>query len=348
MTGPSQVRTYGGWRRSRGVGLLGLGTAATMALLGSAAALIVVAAVSARALVYVAAPVAAAWAAGLVKVGGVPVALVVVKCARWWHGTRAGYTRYQAQAVREHLGMLQLPGLLAATELLSADDGSGGRFGLVRDRHTGYLTATLRAAAVSTWLADTGDVDRWVANWAGWLASLGHLPAVRWVTVTIATAPDHGSTLTDQVTAALAPAAPPAAVEIIRQVVANAPAAAAEVDTRVSITFDPNASATQPRGLAEAITDVSQILAGLETALGACGVHVLGRARAADIAAMIRSAYDPAVRGEVTRVLAGSSPDMAERLDWAGAGPAAAEERQGCYAHDSGLSVSWAWRESRA
>src|SRR6266700_3518290 len=140
---------------------------------------------------------------------------------------------------------LTLPGVLAGTELLTARDGSGGRYGLVRDRHTGYLTATLRVAAASTWLADPVDADRWVANWAGWLASLGYAPALRWVTVTIDTAPEPGSTLTDQVAAALDTSAPRTAVEIMDALVAVAPAAAADVDTRVSLTFDPKSFPAQ-------------------------------------------------------------------------------------------------------
>src|SRR5262249_24057907 len=82
----------------------------------------------------------------------------------------------------------------------------------VRDRHTGFLTATLRVAPVSTWLADSADADRWVANWAAWLASLGYLPSLRWVTVTVDTAPDPGSTLTDQVAAPIDTSAPRPAV----------------------------------------------------------------------------------------------------------------------------------------
>ena len=243
--------------------------------------------------------------------------------------------------------MLTLPGALAATELLSAEDGCGGRYGLVRDRHTGYLTATLRVAPVSTWLADAEDADRWVANWAAWLASLGYLPALRWVTVTVDTAPDPGSTLTGQVAAAIDPSAPRAAVEIMDQLVATAPAAAADVNTWVSITFDPGAFPAQPRDIAAAVTEAGQALAGLESALGACGVTVLGRARAVDIAGMVRIAFDPAVRGQISRLLAtGISPGLEEQLNWASAGPAEAEEHWDCYRHDSGTSVSWTWREA--
>jgi len=344
---PAPVRAYGGWRRSRSIGLLGLGPTATMALLGSFAALVLIAAVSFRVLLYVAPPMVLGWAAGVIRIGGVPLALLAVQHLRWRHGVRAGYTTYRAEVVQRLTGEFTLPGTLAATELLSAEDGCGGRYGLVRDRHTGHLTASLRVASVSTWLADTEDADRWVANWAAWLASLGYLPALRWVTVIVETAPDPGSTLTSQVAAALDPAAPRAAIEIMDQLVASAPAAAADVRTWVGITFDPRAFPAQPRDLSAAVTEVGQALPGLESALSTCGVTVLGRARAADIAGMVRVAFDPVVRGQVSRLLAmGVSPALEDKLNWSSAGPAGAEERWDCYRHDSGTSVSWAWREA--
>ncbi len=288
-----------------------------------------------------------AGAAGVIRVGGIPVAQLAVQRLRWWHGTTAGHTSYRAEIVKRHTGVLQLPGTLAATELLSAEDGYGGRYGLVRDQRTGYLTATLRVVPTSTWLADTGDADGWVANWGGWLASLGYLPTVRWVTVTVDTAPDPGSTLTDQVAAAIDTSAPRAALHIMDQLVATAPAAAADVDTRVSITVDPAAAPAAPRNLTGAITETGQTLTGLESALGSCGVTVLGRARAADLAGIVRTAFDPAVRGDVNRLLAtGISPRLEEQLNWASAGPAGAEEAWDCYRHDSGVSVSYAWREA--
>ncbi len=57
MTSEHPVRTYGGWRRSRSIGLLGLGPAATFVLLGCFAALVVIAAFSLRLLLYVTPPV---------------------------------------------------------------------------------------------------------------------------------------------------------------------------------------------------------------------------------------------------------------------------------------------------
>lgn len=342
-----QVRTYGGWRRTRGIGLLGLGPAATFVLLGSLVAVLILAAVSLRTLAYVAPPTVLAAATTLIRPGGTPLAQLAVQRLRWWHGTRTGQTGFRADVVQRHAGVLQLPGTLAATELLSAEDGYGGRYGLVRDRHTGYLTATLRVVATSTWLANSGDADSWVANWAAWLASLGYLPAVRWVCVTIDTAPDPGSTLAGQVAAAVDPAAPEPARAIIDQVVATAPAAAADVDTRVSVTFSPAAFPARPRTITAAVAETGQALAGLESALGSCGVTVLGRARATDIAGIVRVAFDPAVRGEVSRLLETDiSPDLENQLNWASAGPIGAQEHWDCYQHDSGTSVTWTWHQA--
>lgn len=341
------VRTYGGWRRSRDIGLLGLGPAATFITLAGLAALMLVAAVSLRALLYSAPFAALAAAAGLIRADGVPLARLAAERWRWWRGGRAGHTRFRAEDVIQHAGVLQLPGVLAGTELLSVPADAGSRFGLVRDRHTGFLTATIRVAPVSTWLADPADSDRWVANWAGWLASLGYIRWLRHVTVTTSTAPDPGTGLLDQVTAAIDPYAPRTALEIMDQLVAAAPAAAADVDTWVSITLDPDACPARPGTVTEAADEVGRVLDGLEAGLAGCGVAVLGRARAADLAGIVRTAYDPVVRGAITRLLAGGvSPELEEHLDWAAAGPLRAVEHPDRYAHDSGTSVSWAWREA--
>jgi len=338
-------RDYGGWRRRRGIGLFGLGAAGTLAVLGALLVLIIVAAADARAMLYVAPPVLAGGGLGLARVGGEPLALAALRRARWRYASSRDYTRYRVAVVAEQSPGCRLPGVLAPLALLDAEDGYGGRYGIVLDRRAGLMTATLRVIPASPWLANRADADTWVANWGGWLASLGYLPALRWVTVTIDTAPEPGSTLADTVAAAIDPAAPLAARQIMGQLVEAAPSAAADVDTRVSITFDPQASPSAPAGLTAAAAEVGRLLPGLESALGTCGVTVLGRASPAEIAGVVRTAYDPAARGEVNRLLARARAGQAD-LSWAEAGPVGAEEEPGCYRHDSGISVTWAWSEA--
>jgi hypothetical protein len=338
------LRDYGGWRLRRGIGMFGLGLGGTAAMLGVLLTLVITAAASPAALLYVAPPLLVGGGIGLTRVSGEPLALAALRRARWRRASSRDWTRYLYVAAARHSPAWRLPGVLAPLTLLDAQDGYGGRHALVLDHHTGTMTATLRVIPASTWLADRADADMWVANWGGWLASLGYLPIVRHVTVTVDTAPEPGTALADSVAAALDPAAPPAARQIMRQLVAAAPATAADVDTRVSITFDPAAAPSAPAGMAACAAEVGQALPGLESALGTCGVTVLGRATPAEIVGAIRTASDPAARGEVNRLLARVSDGRpAVGLRWSDAGPARAEEEPHRYRHDSGTSVSWCW-----
>src|ERR1035441_8104914 len=83
-------RTYGGWRRRRPMGLLGLGPAGTLALLGFVVAVLATVTVSPRAAIYVAPPVLAGAALSLTRVQGIPLATAVLIRARWWRGAARG------------------------------------------------------------------------------------------------------------------------------------------------------------------------------------------------------------------------------------------------------------------
>jgi hypothetical protein len=115
----------------------------------------------------------------------------------------------------------------------------------------------------------------------------------------------------------------------------------------VAVTFDPSLSPVAPAGLADAAAEAGRALRGLESALGTCGVTVLGRATPAEVAATVRVAFDPAARGETGRLLARSGGGRpVPGLRWHAAVPGRAEEEPGCYRHGSGTSVTWCWKEA--
>ena len=344
---PATARTYGGWRRRRPMGLLGLGPVGTLALFGVVIVVLASIAISPRAALYIAPPLVAGAALSLTRVQGMPLATWVTIRVRWWRAVARNWTSYRSGIVIEHPRAWQLPGVLAATMLVSAEDGHGGRYGLIWDRHTGFLTATIRVTPASWWLADRADADTWVASWGAWLASLDYIPAVRWVSVTVNTAPEPGTTLADTVAASISPDAPAVARQIITAVAAASPDAAAHTTVQVSITYDPRADPARPADLTAAAAAVTRSVHGLMTALGTCGVTVDGLASAADLAATVRTAYDPASHGEVARLMAAKGPRRtAETLTWLDAGPVGAHELADAYLHDSGISCTWAWHEA--
>jgi len=328
------------------MGLLGFGPAGTLVLLGVVIAVLATVTISPRAALYVAPPLAAGTGVSLVRVRGMPLATAALIRARWHLATARDRTRYRAGIIVAHPRAFQLPGVLAPTALVSAEDGLGGRYGLVWDRHTGHLTATVRVTPSSAWLANRADTDTWVANWGAWLAALGHIPQVSWVSVTVDTAPEPGTTLADAVAASLSPDAPAAARQIITAVAAAAPDAAADTAVRVSLTFDPRQDPSRPGDLTAAAGSVTRSLHGLAAMLCSCGVAVDGLATAAEIAGAVRAAFDPAARGEVSRILSGPGRAADGALTWLDAGPVGAAELADAYAHDSGMSVTWAWQEA--
>lgn len=328
------VRTYGGWRRRRGIGIGGLDGRQSMLVLGAVFAVLIAGVFSLRIALVLLAPAVVAVGLAVAHWDGVWFVDALTARYRWARARRRQHTSLRAGGLVRHARAWQLPGLLAPTRCLQVNDGEGGSYGIVWDRRTGLLTATLRVAATGVLLADREDADDWVASWGGWLAALGAEPTVRWVAVTVETAQDPGSSLRDYVEGRLDPGAPPTATAILRELVEASPVPAASVETRVSVTFDPGAAVVKPAGLDEAAARVSLTLRGLESSLATCGVSVLGRYDAERLAATVRTAFDPVVRGQVAE------------LDWTDAGPVGAEESWDSYRHDSGHSVAWSLREA--
>lgn len=335
----STARTYGGWRRSRGIGLLGLDAGQTILLVVVLLALVIVASFSVKAFVVLCVPGAAVVIGALARWDGIPLSRAVAQRLRWAWGVRRGWTTSQTGIWAAHEGAWELPGILAPTDLISVTDAVGD-FGLVWHKRLGTLTITLRCAAASTWLVDPEQVDAWVANWDSWLANLGYVPMIRWVAVTVDTCPRGAESLAAGLRQRIRPGAPAAAQRIMTQLVATASTQTSHVETLVSITFDPAMSPARPGSLDEAVDEVRQALPGIEQALAGCGAVVRGRASADYLTGVVRGAFDPERR---TAALAAGGEDAA---DWSTAGPVGAREHVGHYEHDSGVSVSWSWHEA--
>src|SRR3954451_12856690 len=140
-----------------------------------------------------------------------------------------------------------------------------------------------------------------------------------WVSVTVDSAPEPGSTLAHHVYTRMVPEAPEHARRIMDELVRTSPGTAAEVQTRVTITFDPSQSSEPLATLADQAAEVSRLLTGMESALRACGVGAVERAQDYELAGVVRTAFDPSARGEVQSLVAAASTGWrpaAESLTW--------------------------------
>jgi hypothetical protein len=339
------VRTYGGWRRRRSIGLFGLGLNATLILLGGLVVLMLSGMFAPMFALYFLPVMAVAFLLAAVPVRGESMLSFLLSRLRWWWAKVLGHTRYRAGVMVEHPRAFQLPGVLAPVTLLSCEDGRGGRFGLAWNRRLGHMTATVLVTSNSVWLAEPSDVDTWVANWHQWLASLGYMPWVQWVTVTVESRPAPGSALRRSVEADIDPQSPAAARRIMRDLVLNSPTVSAQVETRISLTYDPRKFPVAPKDRMEAAVEISGYLNQIETSLASTGVSVLGRATPEQLVAMVRTAYDPTVVSDVSSMLS-DTPEEIGTVDWTDATPVEAEVHHDRYTHDSGTSVSWIWQEA--
>ena len=341
MTRPDGPRLYGNWRAERGWGVGSLTTTATVTVFLAVLGPVLAVSLAPAAALPLAGVGIAVVAAVVVRIGGVTAAEVAIRRLRFTRARAAGWTHLSAGILTDHPRAHDLPGLLAPMVPVDVDDGRGGRHALLWDRRTGCLSAVLRCSPIGLDLADPDQVDTWIAGWGALLADLGHQPLVTHVAVTVDTAPTGGTTMRDHVTAAVDPDAPALARTVLGELVAVTPATAAEVDAHLTVTLDPRRAHPRPADLLAAVVETGRWLPGIEAALGACGVAVLGRAGTGWLTGRIRAAFDPAARPDLARL-----DEPAALLAWEQAGPVAAQEHWDHYRHDSGVSVSWALREA--
>lgn len=236
MSEPSSnhVRLYGGWRRSRGIGLGNLSPTQIVVVMVCLLVPLTAVMVSGRLAAFLLVPAAVTSGLTMARWRGTPLVDAIVHTARWRSGRRAGQHSLTSGVLTLHDQDHDLPGVLAPVVPISVEDGEGGRFGMAWNRRTGHLTGTVLVAPISTALANRGAVDTWVGQWHAWLARLGHTPSVAWVNVTVDTAPDPGSALEDYVATRTDPNSPAPARELMSTLVRTSPAATAHVAPRLT------------------------------------------------------------------------------------------------------------------
>ncbi|WP_338676798.1 SCO6880 family protein [Streptomyces sp. SCSIO 30461] len=196
-------------------------------------------------------------------------------------------------------GLLHLPGTAASLKVVTPGDSTGGA-AAVHDPHQQTLTAVARVTSRAFALLDPGTQNHNVTAWGRALAGLARTGHVATVQVLERTVPDSGDTLARHWAQHGRPEAPVAG-QVYSELVASAGPAAAPHETYLAISLDLKAAkrlvSQAGGGLPGAFTVLEQTTASVAQAARNAGLTVSGWLSAREIAAVIRTAYDPQALG---------------------------------------------------
>lgn len=265
--------------------------------------------------------------------------------ARYAHRRRTGQTLWLARPVTRPRqdGVLHLPGTAASLKVVTPGDSASGA-AAVHDPHQQTLTAIARVSSRAFALLDPATQNHNVASWGRALAGIARTGHIATVQVLERTVPDSGDALTRHWTQNGQPQAPVAG-QIYSELVASAGPAAAPHETYLAISLDLKAARRLIRqaggGLTGAFTVLEQTTASIAQAARSAGLQVTGWLTAREIAAVIRTAYDP---GALAALQQWSESGRAE-ADPAAAGPVVQFEEYDRLATDSARHATY-WVEN--
>jgi hypothetical protein len=261
----------------------------------------------------------------------------------WRQARLAGSNVYRSGPLgKSKWGTYQLPGLLANTKLHQYADAWGQPFAILELPTKGHYSISFRVEPEGSSLVDQEQINVWVGRYAAVLKQLGDEPGLVAAQITVETAPDSGSRLRRYVTSRIDANAPEVSKAMLRDVVESYPVGSASVKIWVALTFssflhgkrlniDEFADAIKPR------------LRGLGEQFHGTGVGGARTLTAQQLCELVRSAYNPSAAAVIEEANLAGNPVP---LRWHDVGPSAADTFWDGYAHDDGLSVTWAMTEA--
>ncbi|MFF7947893.1 SCO6880 family protein [Streptomyces griseorubiginosus] len=264
---------------------------------------------------------------------------------RYAHRRRTGQTLWLARPVTRPRqdGVLHLPGTVASLKVVTPGDSANGA-AAVHDPHQQTLTAIARVTSRAFALLDPATQNHNVSSWGRALAGIARTGHIATVQVLERTVPNSGDTLTRHWTHHGQPQTPVAG-QIYSELVASAGPAAAPHETYLAISLDLKAArrliSQAGGGLPGAFTVMGQTTASIAQAARNAGLQVTGWLSAREIAAVIRTAYDPKALAALQQW---SETGRAE-ADPAAAGPVVQFEEYDRLATDSARHATY-WVEN--
>ncbi|MFJ7631154.1 SCO6880 family protein [Streptomyces sp. NPDC097595] len=265
--------------------------------------------------------------------------IVVRYALRRMRGQLVWLTRPSRRPIRE--GLLHLPGTAASLRVTTAPD---GKYGAVHNPHTGTLTAVVKVSSRAYALLDPGTQQANVGGWGRALAALARTGQIARIQVIERTIPDSGDTLRRYWEEHGRPATPTAGA-IYNELIQSAGPAAAPHEAYVAVSLDTKAARRLINqaggGLTGAFSVLTQLTSTFDQAARTAGITPTGWLTAREIAAVVRTAYDPKAVGALDRWSTAGRPEA----EPAAAGPVVVVETADHIATDTAVHATY-WVEN--
>ncbi|MFF8296197.1 SCO6880 family protein [Streptomyces globisporus] len=265
--------------------------------------------------------------------------IVVRYALRRMRGQLVWLTRPSRRPTRE--GLLHLPGTAASLRVTTAPD---GKYGAVHNPHTGTLTAVVKVSSRAYALLDPGTQQANVGGWGRALAALARTGQIARIQVIERTIPDSGDALRRYWEEHGRPDTPMSGA-IYNELIQSAGPAAAPHEAYVAVSLDTKAARRLINqaggGLTGAFSVLAQLTSTFDQAARTAGLTPTGWLTAREIAAVVRTSYDPKALATLDRwSTAGRS-----EAEPAAAGPVVVVEKADHIATDSAVHATY-WVEN--
>ncbi|MFD8689484.1 SCO6880 family protein [Streptomyces sp. NPDC059171] len=265
--------------------------------------------------------------------------IVVRYALRRMRGQLVWLTRPSRRPTRE--GLLHLPGTAASLRVTTAPD---GKYGAVHNPYTGTLTAVVKVSSRAYALLDPGTQQANVGGWGRALAALARTGQIARIQVIERTIPDSGDALRRYWEEHGRPDTPMAGA-IYNELIQSAGPAAAPHEAYVAVSLDTKAARRLINqaggGLTGAFSVLAQLTSTFDQAARTAGLTPTGWLTAREIAAVVRTSYDPKALATLDRWSTGGRPEA----EPAAAGPVVVVEKADHIATDSAVHATY-WVEN--
>lgn len=241
-------------------------------------------------------------------------------------------------------GRRQLPGLLAASELLEFSDSFGDPFAVLHYPSTDTYAITFTSQPEGGSTVDQEQLDQWVADWGVWIAGRGSESGVLGVSATLETAPDTGTRLRQQVESRVDDGASTFSRTVVGQLVDDNPYAAPRISGYVTVIWSGTVRGTngRKRTVDEMGTYLATRVRQLAASLSATGAGTARVCTRAELCEMVMTAYEPAAAKFFDE---GRQTGRPYELSWNDVGPSAADASWDTYRHNGAFSRTWMMTE---